>query len=230
MLELEKETKSLRKAQAKIKQQEQVSAKSGLDNGNLFFSGIFHEKSVSFQEKSTRILKRLAASLRIKKEVAKIEQSQLRGEEGAGERGKALPPSKQLEEEYQSVRGLAKQGEGQLSNPSYCFQRNSRSCLPSIGGAKSSERGSSKLASEDLKERKVNISTEYSFVGNLINKTTVLDQNNNSNDLNLFRNALKGKTPVMNYKGDCLDQTIGEHEYAEKDVETDLSVNIHQGE
>ena len=116
-------------------------------------------------------------------------------------------PSKQLEEEYQSVRGLMKQSERQKSNPSYGIQRNSKSCLPSIGGAKGSDRGSGPLASA---ERKLNVSTEQALGGNRVSKAAVLDQTNTSNDLELFRNAAKAKAVGLLHKGDpSMEHTNG---------------------
>ena len=144
------------------------------------------------------------------------------------EAGEATAPSKQLEEEYQSIRGLTKQREGMKSNPSYAIQRNSKSCLPSIGGAKGSERGSGPLASA---ERRLNMSTEQAFGGSLVNKTTVLDQTNASNDLELFRNASKTKAVGLIHKGDfSLDQTNGGgSEFAvDKLGEADFSVTLQQ--
>ena len=55
-------------------------------------------------------------------------------------------------------------------------------------------------------ERTLNMSSEQVFAGGLVNKTTVLDQTGTSNDLELFRNASKTKTPGLNYKSDfCLE-------------------------
>ena len=46
------------------------------------------------------------------------------------------------------------------------------------------------------------MSTEQAFGGSLVNKTTVLDQTNASNDLELFRNASKAKAVGLILKGD----------------------------
>lgn len=99
--------------------------------------------------------------------------------------------------------GLQKQGEGQLPNPGSSVQRNSKSCLPSIGGARSSEGGSGQLAAA---ERRLNMSTEQAFggtAGGLASKAMLLDQTATSNDPEQLWNAPKAKTPGMNRKGGC---------------------------
>ena len=72
------------------------------------------------------------------------------------------------------------------------------------------------------------MSTEQAFGGSLVNKTAVLDQTSTSNDLELFRNASKTKTPGLNYKSDyCLEQTHGGgSEFIEREAEADLSATL----
>ena len=72
------------------------------------------------------------------------------------------------------------------------------------------------------------MSGEQAIAGSLVNKTAVLDQTVTSNDLELFGNASKTKTPGLTYKGDFgLEQTQGiESGCIEREVGADLSATL----